>query len=717
MKRLFSFFAAMLVAFVANAAVININSGTTDALRKALAGAASGDVIVMAAGTYVESNSDYIAFTGKEVTVMAEPGAEVTVVPKVPVRLKSGARAEFVNIKFDCSHLSELASYSEIIVPADGTANKRVFLEGCEFYGWTQKSNAIIHTRSDRQLDTLVINNCYFHDNLYNCVSLKYASIACLRITNSTFANVATGESAPSIGVVDVQATTGSMLIDHCTFYNCQTKNTDYGVIKVPNAVAPVVSNCVFAMPEEYSNGRAVYNAGGEVKNCLTYNYTSDENTGIHSGPTITACIQANPLFVDAPKGDLRVQGNSPAIGAGTEGSDLGDPRWIPHMEYYLVGNMTEWKAEPLYKLSKNPANDAEYMIAKTLYAGDQFKIAKSDGITIADTDWYPSGMDNNYQITASGNYTVYFRPDGQGGEGWHEGYIFAQAEDLGPWSSWFTGPDNWEGETNSYLTYDSTAEKVTVFIREDKNGQWKAQVKYQGIPAEDGKCYHVALKMKANHDISGITLKWQEDNNMPNVIYENQTISLAENDEFTYNAVVAGVVGEKGSNGILVLDFGFAHNGDIIEVYGVTIEETACPAPPVYYLVGSMTEWAAEADYLFAENPEAAGEYFLTTTLAVGDAIKVVGIQEDKETYYPDGFGNEYVVDAAHAGETTVYFRPAGNPEWAAFGGYIFIPDNGQGIEDVNIDTKATKLIRNGQLFIRKNGKIFNVIGQQIAR
>ena len=715
MKRLFSFFAAMLVAFVANAAVININTNTPDALRKALAGAASGDVIVMAAGTYVESNSDYIAFTGKEVTVMAEPGAEVIVVPQVPVRLKSGARAEFINIKFDCGHIKDNGSYTEIIVPADGTANKRVILDGCEFYGWKQKDYAIVHTRTDRQLDTLVINNCYFHDNLYNCVWLRYPSIACLRITNSTFTNVATDAAAPSIGVIQVDATSGDMLIDHCTFYNCEAKNTDYGAIKIPGG-APIVSNCIFAMPEEYANGRAIHNAAGEVKNCLTFNYTSDENTGIHSGPTITACLQANPLFVDAPNGDLRIQGGSPTLGAGTEGSDLGDPRWIPQMEYYLAGNMTEWGPDPLYKLVKNPENEEEYMIAKTFYAGDQFKIAKSDGLTIANTDWYPSGMDNNYQITASGNYTVYFRPDGQGGEGWHEGYIYAQAESLGPWDSWF-GDASMQQETNSYLAYDPIAEKVTVFIRNDKNGQWQAQVKYQGMPAEADKCYHVALKMKANHDITGITLKWQDDNNTPNVIYENQSISLAEDEEFIYDAVVAGVVGEKGSNGILVLDFGFAHNGDIIEVYGVTIEETACPAPPIYYLVGSMTDWAAEAEYLFAENPETEGEYFLTTTLAVGDAIKVVGVQDDDETYYPNGLGNEYVVDAAHAGETIVYFRPAGNAEWAAFGGYFFIPDNGQGIEAVNIDTKATKLIRNGQLFIRKNGKIYNVIGQQIAR
>ena len=60
----------MLVALVANANVININTGTQDALRKAVANASTGDVIVMAAGTYVESNSNYISFESKDVTVV-----------------------------------------------------------------------------------------------------------------------------------------------------------------------------------------------------------------------------------------------------------------------------------------------------------------------------------------------------------------------------------------------------------------------------------------------------------------------------------------------------------------------------------------------------------------------------------------------------------------------------------------------------------------------
>lgn len=709
-------FAAMLVALVANANVININSGTSDALRKALGDAASGDTIVMAAGTYVESNSDYIAFTGKSVTVMAEKGAEVILVPKVPVRLKSGAHAEFINIKFDCGHLSDLGSYSEIIVPADGTAGKKVVLEGCEFYGWKQKSNAIIHTRSDRQVDSLIVNNCYFHDNLYNCILLKYKSVVA-SITNCTFANVTTDSNAPSAGVVHIDATSGNVAIDHCTFYNCQTKNTDYGAIKIPNAINPIVSNSVFAMPAEYADGRAIYMADGAVNNCLTYNYTLDDNTGIHAGPTVTACIQGDPKFLDAANGDLRIQEGSPVFGAATDSSDLGDPRWIPTMEYYLVGSMTDWKLDLGYKFEPNPANEEEYMYALTLYAGEEFKVVKSDGITISDSNWFPSGMGNNFKVTGSGDYTIYFRPDGQGGEGWHEGYIFAQLADLGKWTSWF-GDANWQTETNSYITYDPATEKVTVYIREDKDGQWKAQVKYNGdVKAEDGKCYRVAVSLQANHDLGGVTLKWQDDNNTPNVVYENQTINLGAEEKYGYEIVVPGVVGEKGSNGILVLDFGWAKAGDIIIISDVVIEEVECPEPPQYYLVGSMTEWAVVAENLFVENEAAAGEYMLETDLAEGDAIKVVALYDGEEFWFPDGIGTEYVVDASHAGHTTVYFRPEGNADWAAFGGYFFIPDNGQGIEETSQQPKANsqKLIRDGQLLIRTSGRTINVLGENV--
>lgn len=714
MRKVFSIFAAMLVALVANANVININTGTQDALRKAVAGASSGDIIVMAAGTYVESNSDYIAFHGKDVTVMAEDGAEVIVQPKVPIRFKNGGVARFINIKFDCGHLSDLGSYDNIIVPADGTEGKKLFLEGCEFYGFTQ-NNSIIHTRTDRQLDSVVINNCYFHDNMKSCVFLEYATLGALIITNTTFANIATNTTGYSAGVIDVRATSGSVRIDHCTFYNVQAMNTDYAAIGKIKTTDAVVSNCVFAMPDNTDNLRAIHMEGGEANNCLVYNYIKDDGYGIRSAVTKNNCITGqDPLFLDAPNGDLRIAGSSPVLGAATDGSDLGDPRWIPTMEYYLVGSLSGWTADPLFKLAKNPENDDEYMISLFMLAGVEFKIVKSDGITIADTDWYPTGMGNNYQITASAEYTVHFRPDGQGGEGWHEGYILAEAADLGPWESWF-GDDSWNQETYSYITYNEATDDVFVHIMDDKNAQWQAQVKYKGdVKAEDGKCYHVSFKMMANNDVNGVTVKWQDDNNQPNVIFENQTINLAAEEQFVYDAVVAGAVGEQGSSGVLVFDFGWAHEDDIIVIYDVVIEETDCPEPPTYYLAGSMTEWAAKDEYMFVESTEVAGEYTVDVNLEAGTSIKVVGISEGEETWYPGGIGKEYVIDAAHAGQKTVYFRPAGNPDWADFGGYFYIEAT-LGVDNLNADSGTEKFIRNGQVLIRRNGETYNILAEKV--
>ena len=57
---------------------------------------------------------------------------------------------------------------------------------------------------------------------------------------------------------------------------------------------------------------------------------------------------------------------------------------------------------------------------------GQKFKVVSSiDGSTTK--DWYPSGSGNDYVVNADANYDIYFRPDGQGGDGWHHGVIFAQ--------------------------------------------------------------------------------------------------------------------------------------------------------------------------------------------------------------------------------------------------------------------------------------------------
>lgn len=131
------------------------------------------------------------------------------------------------------------------------------------------------------------------------------------------------------------------------------------------------------------------------------------------------------------------------------------------------------------------------------------------------------------------------------------------------------------------------------------------------------------------------------------------------------------------------------------------------------YYLVGSAKGWEAKAENIFTLNAEAGEgieEYKIETTLEVGEGLKVLS---STGVWYPDGMGNEYVVDQDHAGATTIYFRPAGNAEWAAFGGYMYVvPTGGAGIDAVDANAPAVKVLRNGQILIKKGDKTYNIMG-----
>ena len=94
------------------------------------------------------------------------------------------------------------------------------------------------------------------------------------------------------------------------------------------------------------------------------------------------------------------------------------------------------------------------------------------------------------------------------------------------------------------------------------------------------------------------------------------------------------------------------------------------------FYLIGpNWTVNAIDPAEKFGENMQAGGEMILATTLAVGDEIKVVKVEDGAiTTWYPDGLDNQYTVDAAHAGNVNIYFRETYNNDWSAFGGYFYI-------------------------------------------
>lgn len=370
MKKLFLFLPALLLSLLANAAVINItptSPKSSDNLRRALDGAADGDIIEMAAGTYEESNSGYIAFTGKNVTVRAAVGAEVILVPKVQIRLKEGSRAEFIGIKFDCGHLSDLSSYSNLIATADNTDGKKLILTDCEFYGWAQ-NGAILRTPTDKKIDSIIINNCYFHDCYKSVLYCEDANLIGVEINNSTFANVSgTYWAAP----IYIPATSGKLVVDHCTFYNVEQADAGSGVVTTTLADA-TVSNCIFMFPTSGNICATKLPVGGQVKNTLTYNYDNWQPYGHYNTATVTDCVKANPLFMDAANNDFTLRMGSPARGAATDASAIGDPRWTE-----IISIVTDFSS-PLVLEAVDATKNAYY----SLDANNYLKSANPDPVT-----------------------------------------------------------------------------------------------------------------------------------------------------------------------------------------------------------------------------------------------------------------------------------------------------------------------------------------------
>jgi len=146
----------------------------------------------------------------------------------------------------------------------------------------------------------------------------------------------------------------------------------------------------------------------------------------------------AQPVDTTPPTADGEEPGEEPE----EPGAELGDPdpadvdpdalsddpdglMGTTDVTYYLVGSMNDWTAQDAdYKFTLNPSNNNEYMLTNVVLntgIGAQVKVVDSNN------NWYPDGMNNNLTISSDGTYNFYFRPDGQGGSGWHYGYIYYQ--------------------------------------------------------------------------------------------------------------------------------------------------------------------------------------------------------------------------------------------------------------------------------------------------
>lgn len=360
MKKLFLLIPALVISMMMSATIHEIGPGNPETVVNDLlvaklqsSAVVDGDVIELKDGIYSEY-SNYLYFD-KSVEVRAAEGAHPIVEVECYIKIGENAPGKNITIrgiKFDASKQdatgNQSSSYSHFIrVYSAGTLD----FEDCKFYGCT---NQVIEVESSSSVANLIVNNCYFRNITNTCIYNQNTAASNMTITNSTFANIdATGVSA---GIIDTKAATGTVVVDHCTFYDCKAKNTDYGVIGHNGSFTSdfTVSNSIFAWATMYDKRATYLPSGTSVSNCLTYNTNKDtDKWGHHSGPTFSNCMLQDPLFNDLANNKYTYDGNwvtmsiSPARGTATDGTDLGDPLWysaevLPDVDfaepYQLVG-------------------------------------------------------------------------------------------------------------------------------------------------------------------------------------------------------------------------------------------------------------------------------------------------------------------------------------------------------------------------------------------
>ena len=381
MKKLFFFLAAVVLSIAAQAAVVECSPGNNN-LAWYLT---QGDTLVLEDGEYVEEYS--IELNKPGAVIMAAEGAKPVI--KASSYLKIHATTTFIGITFDGQNTGEHA-----LTIRDNSA-KNLILKDCEIANYPK---CLVYCDNGHHVDSLIIDNCLLHDAGRVAVYVAASSLAdnvhgCdyFKMTNSTVYEI--NSTAYGAGVIDIR-TNGSqqgdyteVIIDHVTMYNAKSTG-DYGAIASYKSTDVKISNTIVMNPEVYTSySFRIY--GGVVDNCLSYNCAGK------SGATYNNCIEGkDPLFVNPAQGDFNLQPGSPAIGAATDGTNLGDPRWkvaAAELSFAMAAPAADVEATDLYTIKWNvldPAGDATIKLEYKTEEGEWTLIEENIPTTKSAYDW-----------------------------------------------------------------------------------------------------------------------------------------------------------------------------------------------------------------------------------------------------------------------------------------------------------------------------------------
>ena len=335
---------------------------------------------------------------------------------------------------------------------------------------------------------------------------------------------------------------------------------------------------------------------------------------------------------------------------------------------------------------------------------------------------------------------------------------------------SYYIAP-GWSPDGVSSATYDPTTGTINVDIKSQLLAQWQGQVKIKhNVAFSAEKQYKVSAKFHSTAAVGGVTVKMDD---TVEVVFANQSINLPANEDLVFVSEPGN--GKEGNDKILVFDFGYAGPCQItiseiaiLEVGNavappVVEHPAAAPAPTreaaqvfsiysdiytstVTRVTGSWSQTTKEEEVQLAEGDKA---FYYTTCNYLGwefNSNKTIGDM----TAYPKLHFDIYVAEAASIKFTPIwgaealkeYALQAGwnaididlakefvginlanisQIKWDAMPATCYI-DNVYfynapvtALENTIVETKAKKVVENGQLIIIRNGVKYDATGSVV--
>ena len=279
-----------------------------------------GDILLMADGIYDEAYT--MTFDKEGVVLKAAEGAKpVIALTGAWTTIELLASTTFDGITFDGTNVCYYP------ISAFGSDAGTYAFKNCEFTGWMYWAISN-HYEANTHVDNVLIENCLFHDAAGSAIYFNddapTGEHACanFEMKNSTLYNLVEDEYVGVIHVSSRSEATGAqnkVVIDHITMYDCTTPSL--GGITIRKSSDLSITNSIIAYSTN-TDQYAFYIYGGKVENTIYFNGKNK------SGPTYTGCLTSDPLFVYPEGGNFNLRPGSPALGAATDGKDIGDLRW-----------------------------------------------------------------------------------------------------------------------------------------------------------------------------------------------------------------------------------------------------------------------------------------------------------------------------------------------------------------------------------------------------